>query len=256
VSLASGALIIYAYLLMMHRISGKMKRGWILLLSLLCVIPFYLLYIPVSLLSHNILNYPAWMCSLFVSLLTLLLLALRIRGRFIIPVLLLMGGFIYFVFYPNWFSYFTMKKPEQFTLLQSKLVDINNREITTADLKGKVILFDLWHSACYSCIKEFPQLQALYDEYKGDSSVKIISLNIPLDQDNGIRPTRYSNQYSFEKLYFKDEKEYQRFYERPVPLVLILDKNMNCRYAGQLNTDWNVYVGNAKTIINQLKSEK
>ena len=122
-------------------------------------------------------------------------------------------------------------------------------------LRGKVLLFDIWHSACYPCIKKFPEVQALYDEYKDDTLVKIISLNLPLERDSGVRPTRFTDPYSFSKMYFLNQEEYEKFSIQNVPLVLILDKNMKCRYAGQLNSGWNIFIGNARRIINRLKNE-
>jgi hypothetical protein len=122
-------------------------------------------------------------------------------------------------------------------------------------LKGKVLVFDIWHSACYLCIKKFPEVQALYDDFKGDSSVRIISLNLPLEKDKGKRPTKFSDSYTFEKMYFLDENEYAKFSDYEVPLFLIIDKNGQCRFAGQLNSGWNIFIGNARRIINKLKNE-
>lgn len=245
VSVTSAALIIYC--------NRKMKTP--LWGALIMVSIFYIMYVIGSYYSDNPLNYPVWMGGIAAVLLTSLLLYIKVQLRITIPVSLVLALLEYFIFYPNWFSYFTQKPPEQFRVFNSKLVDINNKEITAADFKGKVVLLDIWHSACYYCIEDFPELQALYNEYKDDSTVKIFSLNIPLERDSSIRPSKYTDPYTFGKLYFQDQQEYQRFADRAVPLVLILDKQLRTRYAGELQTGWNVYVGNAKKIINELKKE-
>jgi hypothetical protein len=74
-------------------------------------------------------------------------------------------------------------------------------------------------------------------------------------KDANKRPTRFTDPYSFEKMYFLNEKEHRKFSNEEVPLVLILDKKGVCRYAGSLNTGWNIFIGNARTIIRQLKKE-
>lgn len=222
----------------------------------LVVVPFFLLYVALSISVKNPLNYPVWFCGIAVSLLAIWLLKLRVRSVYGLTILAFVCFFEYLIVYPNYFSYHTMKHDtEKYDLSGSKIVHADENEVALSDLKGKVVLFDIWHSACYWCIKEFPELQKLYDYYKSDSSVKIVSLNFPIRKDNGIRPTKFTANYSFEKMFFLSEMEYEKFSDEPVPLILIMDKNFKCQYAGQLNTGWNLFIGNAKRIINKLKNE-
>ena len=244
-SIMSVAAIIYCY--------KKLNAG---IISFLPVLPFFLLYIPLSIDSANPLNYPVWVCGIIVSVLGFLSLYYKIRTAVIIPFFLLLSLTEYFYVYPNYFSFKTAElNPGKYNFSNSKIVDINNAEINFEKLKGKVLLFDIWHSACLPCIEQFPEIERLYEYYKSDSSVKIISLNFPLKKDKGVRPTKFTDPYSFEKMYFFDEKEYEKFSMIPVPLILIMDKNMKCRYAGTLNLEWNIFIGNAKRIISKLKKE-
>jgi thiol-disulfide isomerase/thioredoxin len=55
--------------------------------------------------------------------------------------------------------------------------------ISDADLKGKIVLMDFWHTSCGVCFHKFPHLQALYDKYKDDPSVLIFAVNKPIDGD-------------------------------------------------------------------------
>ncbi len=246
VSIVSAASMYFVY-------DKVVKKLWI---AVLVILPFFLLYIPLSIQSKNYLNYPVWVCGIIVSVITLFL--IRFKARLIIfSILLVLLAFLeYFFIYPNYFSYHTSRwDTEKYNLENIMLVDGNNNKIPIEELKGKVVLFDAWHSACYWCIKEFPELQKLYDQYKADSSVKIVSLNYPLKSDKGIKPTQINDKYSFEKMYFLREGEYEDMVGDGVPLVFVMDKNYKCRYAGYLNTDWNIFIGNAKRIINRLKNE-
>ncbi len=227
------------------------------LVSLAIVAPFFLVYLGVALnVDIDYATYPIWIFGLLASFLTFLFLKYKVKPVFSISSLVLLVLFDGLIAWPNTFTYLTTEdNPSKRNLLTSKIVDINNNEILMEDLKGKVLLFDIWHSACYPCIKKFPEVQALYEEYKSDSSVQIISLNLPLEKDRGVRPARFTDPYSFSKMYFLNEEEYKKFSIQNVPLVLILDKNMKCRYAGQLNSGWNIFIGNARRIINRLKNE-
>ena len=229
-----------------------------LFISVLLVAPFYLLYIISSVLvDASPLSYPVWICGLFVLIISVIFIIFKVKPYISISILIVILLAERFYIYPNYFSYFTSKREtgKYSSILNLKIVDENNNEINTETLKGKVILFDIWNSSCFSCIKEFPELQSLSDNYKTDTSIRIISLDVPLERDKGIKPTKFTDSYSFEKMYLANEKEREKLPFEWVPLILIIDKNLKCRYAGELNLGSNIFTGNAKKIINKLKTE-
>lgn len=226
------------------------------LASVLVVAPFYLLYSIGSVYVLSYWTYPIWIFGIIVSVVTFLLLKYRQPPVMSIPLLSLLVAIGGVIIWPNTFSYLnSKKKPEQFNLHNSKLVDVSGKEITLDELKGKVVLFDIWNSACVSCIRRFPELQKFYDDYKDDPSVRIVSLNMPLKRDRGVRPSKLTERFTFEKMYFLNEQESLKFPEFGVPLILIQDKEQRCRYAGDLSADWNIFINNARRIINRLKKE-
>jgi thiol-disulfide isomerase/thioredoxin len=158
---------------------------------------------------------------------------------------------------PNNFAYIDQKsdlRPFQFD--KALILNEAGDKIVPKTLKGKIVLLDIWHSACLPCIRKFPNLQALQDKYANDSLVKIFALNIPLEKDGGEKPVKFTQLYSFSKLYFANEQEAEKFSVDEVPLILIFDKNLKCCYAGGLNIEWNIFTGNAEKIIDKLKSEE
>ena len=227
------------------------------LVSVSIVAPFFLLYTISSLIVANPLNYSVWVCGIFISILSIILLKTKVKQSVAFTCLFFILLVEYFLIYPNLFTYFTMRPtPNSAIFFNTKIVDIDNKQIEIEKYKNRILLFDIWHSACLPCIEQFPEMQSLYDFFRTDTSVKIISLNVPLKKDNGKKPAQFTDQFNFEKLYFMNESEYAKFSDRVVPLILIFDKKLKCRYAGELNTGWNILIGNAKTIIRQLKKEK
>lgn len=224
--------------------------------SLLVIAPFYLLYSISSIRFYSYPTYPIWIFGLLISLLTYLLIRIKAPAIFSIALLIflvLAGGLIV---WPNCFAYLNMEKdPGRFDLSRSRIVDEMGREIAYESFRGKVHLVDIWHSACLPCIKKFPVVQQLHEEYSRDPQVRIISLNLPMPRDSGIRPTRFTDPYSFGKYYFLNKEEFEKFSKEQFPIYLVIDKNLKCRYAGDLNIGWNIIIKNVRHIINDLKKE-
>jgi thiol-disulfide isomerase/thioredoxin len=55
---------------------------------------------------------------------------------------------------------------------------INTPPLTTADLRGKVVLYDIWTYSCINCVRTFPYLRSWYDRYRADGLV-IVGVHSP-----------------------------------------------------------------------------
>ncbi|MFT4113022.1 redoxin domain-containing protein [Silvibacterium sp.] len=75
------------------------------------------------------------------------------------------------------------EKPTK-TLPDFQLTDLSGKTWTTANLKGKVVLINLWATWCGPCNAELPHLQKLYEQIKGRSDIQILTFNI--DEDEGL----------------------------------------------------------------------
>ena len=65
-------------------------------------------------------------------------------------------------------------KGKEMPLLSLKT--ISGEKIETKDLKGKVIVINLWFTTCHPCIAELPALNKLVKEYK-DKNVVFLGLS-------------------------------------------------------------------------------
>jgi thiol-disulfide isomerase/thioredoxin len=61
-----------------------------------------------------------------------------------------------------------------------KLPDVNRKQVSLADFKGKVVYLDLWASWCGPCLKEMPYMEALKQKYK-NKAVEMIAISIDTD---------------------------------------------------------------------------
>ncbi len=65
----------------------------------------------------------------------------------------------------------------------AKAHTIEGKEWSVKANLGKNIIIVFWSSYCPPCIREFPHIQKLYDKYKDDESVEIVSYSLDLSLD-------------------------------------------------------------------------
>jgi thiol-disulfide isomerase/thioredoxin len=60
--------------------------------------------------------------------------------------------------------------------------DAEGRKLTLSDLKGQVLVVNLWATWCAPCVKEMPTLAALQKAYEG-KGVKVVAISIDAPKD-------------------------------------------------------------------------
>ena len=58
-----------------------------------------------------------------------------------------------------------------------KTKDISDNKINTKSLAGKIIVLNFWFIKCPPCVKEMPDLNAVADAYKNDTSVVFLGVS-------------------------------------------------------------------------------
>lgn len=74
------------------------------------------------------------------------------------------------------------------------LVTIDGKTINTADLKGKVVVYNFWFVGCPPCMEEIPELNEIVDEYRGKDVVFLgLSSSSKTDLNNFLKknPFKY-----------------------------------------------------------------
>ena len=77
------------------------------------------------------------------------------------------------------------------------LRDINNKEVSLSDFKGKVILLSFWATWCAPCKVEMKHLNVMYEEHKDDGFVVLSVSSDDARTTSQVKPYIKRKRYNF-----------------------------------------------------------
>ena len=101
---------------------------------------------------------------------------------------------------------------------------MQGQPVSLAELKGKVVLMNVWATWCGPCRKEIPELRALHSAYK-DKGVEIIGVSVDSDgSDDAIRD--FLKEFKMDYTIWRDPNETVQatFRMAGVPTTFVIDK--------------------------------
>jgi peroxiredoxin len=94
--------------------------------------------------------------------------------------------------------------------------------IAMADLKGRVLLVDFWASWCDPCREEFPEFEALYQEFR-DRGVEIVAVSVDRKRENA-EAFLAKHPVTFAVVHDDDHAIADRFKPRAMPTAYVIDQ--------------------------------
>jgi peroxiredoxin len=118
-----------------------------------------------------------------------------------------------------------------------KLKDLEGKELSLSDLKGKKVFLNFWATWCPPCKAEMPEIEKLYQETK-NSDLVIVAIEIgePLDT---VKPFIDSNKYNFKVLLDSDQSVSSKYNISAIPTSYFIDADGNIvsKSVGGMNID-------------------
>ena len=104
-----------------------------------------------------------------------------------------------------------------------KGVDVNGKEYTLADFRGKYVYIDVWATWCGPCRQEIPYLKKLDEDYK---DAQIVFLSLSVDQDKAKWEKMVKEQsMSGVQLHIGQDSSFQQAYKiEGIPHFILLDR--------------------------------
>jgi len=134
-------------------------------------------------------------------------------------------GWAYLAHYYN-FGTFTGKINVYRLSQKVEGIDRQNAKITNQQFENKIVLLDFWITTCALCFEKFPQVQAVYDKYKNDSSVAIFAVDKPIEEDKPNQAFEMIKKegYSFPVVIPTDEDLPEKFGVKGYPTTFVIDQ--------------------------------
>lgn len=128
-----------------------------------------------------------------------------------------------------------------------KLQDLNGKEVSLSDLRGKNVFLNFWATWCPSCKAEMPKIEKLYQETK-DSDLVILAINLGENRQT-VQSFKDKNKYNFNMLLDADQAVAIKYDITSIPTSFFIDKDGNIisKKIGAMNID------EMKSYINSLK---
>lgn len=136
--------------------------------------------------------------------------------------------------------------PVPAAIMQADIKRLDGSVYKLEELKGKVVLFNLWATWCGPCRKEMPELVAMENEFK-DKDFKVVGLNVDDETEAQIKPFAEEMKLNYE-LAWADEKLNKELLKiskfSGIPQSFLIDREGHLR---------GVFVGGSPKVVTQLR---
>jgi len=110
----------------------------------------------------------------------------------------------------------------------------NTEALSIEDLRGQVVLVEMWTFSCYNCYRSKPALIDFYESYK-DQGFEIVGVHTPeFDHEKVAENVRRSlEQHNVTWPVFQDNKfrTWRAYGNRAWPTFYLIDRDGNIRYS-------------------------
>jgi len=110
-----------------------------------------------------------------------------------------------------------LRQQANFTLL-----DLDGHPWTLKDLRGKVVVVNFWATWCPPCRKEMPDLQALYEQFKGQGLVILAVSDEDVDK---VKPFIADRKITYPVLLDPDRNVNKEFQIEGIPKSFVYDRD-------------------------------
>ena len=102
------------------------------------------------------------------------------------------------------------------------LKDLEGKEISIEDFRGKVVLLHFWATWCKPCVKEMPTMEKFYNTFK-DKGLDILAVSIDRRNVKGVESFVNKFRMTFPVLLDPDQKVRKKYFVNGLPTSYLID---------------------------------
>ena len=104
--------------------------------------------------------------------------------------------------------------------------DLDHKEVSLSDYKGKVVLLNLWSITCSSCIAENPDLESLFQKMKGNKDFHLLTVVTNRGEtEREVAPFAKKHGLNFHILIDNKKVAWKRYKMTGWPETFLLDRD-------------------------------
>jgi peroxiredoxin len=118
------------------------------------------------------------------------------------------------------------------------LQDLNGKNVSLSDFRGKVLIIDFWATWCPPCIKEIPDFIELYEQYK-DKGFEMVGISLDQAGISVVKSfaQKFKINYPILMTDGKIDKTYGGITNIPTTFVIDPAGNIRKKYVGLIEKD-------------------
>ena len=158
---------------------------------------------------------------------------------------------------PNWLAYtFSSKGHVTYPAPAIALQRSDGSVFNLNEQKGKILVLDLWNTGCGICYKKFPDFDHLKQKYASTPNIEFYAVNLlhRNEELNKVKRTTQAFPYTFENLHTDSLSSIQikkQLNIDLVPTIVIINKDAEVVYKGNLNVEHYIFYDNINQKIMQ-----
>ena len=132
------------------------------------------------------------------------------------------------------------------------LQDLNGKDVSLADFRGKVVIIDFWATWCPPCVKEIPHFIELYEQYK-DKGLAMLGISLDREGAGVVKAfvQKYQIKYPIMMTDGKVDKAFGPITSIPTTFLIDSAGNITKKYVGYNSKA--VFEADIKTLLAEAK---